>query len=673
MTQADPTVKPVASVGTAAPDPGRLASDGAEISAVRSVPDRPSAVRAAVTAASAVSGALVVRVLLNLSVGAEAVYLPFGAAVLLAAWSGGRWAGTLTALLSAAVAAAFFLDAGTSYPLVWFAVFLLTGLAGTALVTSLREARRAADASARDAERARRRLIDEERRGSQSRTDAERALRDSESRFRLLVESVADYAIFMLDADGRVMSWNAGAERIKGYTGEEIIGRHFSVFYPAEDQHAGKPAGVLRSALNNGRHEDDGWRVRKDGSRLWANVVISPVRQDGELLGFAKVVRDLTRRHSADVLLESVLGSAIDGIIGVDEHGIIRSFNAAAEGMFLYEAADVVGSPFAALMPEPYRTNGIEYLERYARSGHSRIVGRGRQLVGLRRDGTTFPLELAVSEFVLDGKRFFTGVVRDITRQRALEEQLQQAQKMQAIGQLAGGVAHDFNNLLTIIAGHTELLLGRYDEPGELHHALSDIRDAGMRAAGLTKQLLAFSRRAVLEPKVLDLNVLVQDTQRMLRRIVPEDVEMVTCLAPKLRRVSVDQSQIGQVLINLVVNARDAITHGGRIEIETANCDLKPGSIVAVWGCGPVGLFTILSAYLLGAEKVIAIDIWRDMVTLMDEQRQRRMVPLGDLRAEMAAVPREPVTEQASARDEEPVITVPDGEKNTKRRRRKRR
>jgi CheY-like chemotaxis protein len=148
---------------------------------------------------------------------------------------------------------------------------------------------------------------------------------------------------------------------------------------------------------------------------------------------------------------------------------------------------------------------------------------------------------------------------------------------MQAIGQLAGGVAHDFNNLLTIIAGHTELLLARYDEPSDLHHALSDVRDAGMRAAGLTRQLLAFSRRAVLEPKVLDLNALVQDTQRMLRRIVPEDVEMVTRLAPRLRRVSVDQSQISQVLINLVVNARDAITHAGRIEIETADCDLRPG------------------------------------------------------------------------------------------------
>ena len=528
-------------------------------------------------AAGTVVAAAIVRWLLDASIGAEAVYLPFGLAVLVAAWAEGRVAGIAASVLSAVIVSVLMIDGtGVGVRLASMVIFLAAGLTTTALVASLRTARMTAEAHAAEAERAHRRLLDERRLNAQSQLDSERALRQSESRFRLLVESVSDYAIFMIDPQGRVMSWNAGAERIKGYAGDEIMGRHFSVFYPAIDQQMGKPAGVLKAALRDGRHEDDGWRVRKDGTQFWANVVVSPVWQDGDLLGYAKVVRDLTRRHSSDVLLESVLDSAIDGIIGVDEHGTIRSFNAAAERLFGYAAADVIGSPFSALMPEPYRTNGIEYLARHARTGHTRIVGRGRQLVGLRADGTTFPLELAVSEFTLAGQRYFTGVVRDLTRQRALEEQLHQAQKMQAIGQLAGGVAHDFNNLLTIIAGHTELLLGRYQKPGELNHALNDIRDAGMRAAGLTRQLLAFSRRAVLEPKVLDLNTVVQDTQRMLRRIVPEDVEMVTRLAPRLHRVSVDQSQIGQVLINLVVNARDAITHGGRIEIETANCELRP-------------------------------------------------------------------------------------------------
>ena len=582
MIQADPTVSPTPSTSTPGAGPGFVAdgASGVHAAVQTAAGQRPgTAVAAGIrTALVAVAAALAARWLLDITIGPEAIFLPFGAAILIAARTG-RVAGCVASLLSAPIAAVFFLDpaAGTASRLGWGAIFLAMGLVGTAFVAALRDARVVAERSAAEAERARRRLVEEQARNAETRQTTERALRDSEARFRLLVESVSDYAIFMLDPDGRVISWNAGAERISGYAAEEISGRHFSLFYPAPDQHSGKPARALKSALRDGRHEDDGWRVRKDGTQLWANVVVAPVRRNGDLIGFAKVVRDLTHRHSADVLLESVLGSAIDGIIGVDENGIIRSFNEAAERMFRYDAPSVVGSPFSALLPEPYRTNGIEYLARFARAGHARILGRGRQLVGLRRDGTTFPLELAVSEFMLEGKRYFTGVVRDITRQRALEEQLQQAQKMQAIGQLAGGVAHDFNNLLTIIAGHTELLLGRYSEPGDLHHALHDIRDAGMRAAALTRQLLAFSRRAVLEPKVLDLNEVVQETQRMLRRIVPEDVEMVTRLEPRLRRVSVDQSQIGQVLINLVVNARDAITHAGRIEIETANSDLEPG------------------------------------------------------------------------------------------------
>ncbi|HEX2168121.1 MAG TPA: PAS domain S-box protein, partial [Longimicrobiales bacterium] len=300
-------------------------------------------------------------------------------AVLLAGVSGAA------SLLLALIAAVLVADPVATLPRVmWFAILLLSGAAVAALAAAARSVSRWTRSEEAGAELARQRLEQERASGEEWRRSSDQAQQENESRFRLLVESISDYAVFMLDAHGRVMSWNAGAERIKGYTADEIIGRHFSVFYPMADQHSGRPAGVLRSALRDSRHEEDGWRVRKDGTQMWANVVIYPVMEDGELLGFTKVVRDLTQRHSSDVLLESILGSAIDGIIGVDENGIIRSFNEAAERIFRYEACAVIGSRFSALMPEPYRTNGIEYLSRFARAGNSRILGRGRQLVGLR-------------------------------------------------------------------------------------------------------------------------------------------------------------------------------------------------------------------------------------------------------------------------------------------------
>jgi PAS domain S-box-containing protein len=578
MKQTGSTTPPPASPPAADQDP----ADGA---ASDDVP-RPLAAqaqgghaRAWIVGLGAVLAAVVLRVALNQLAGTEAVYLPFGLAILGAAWYAGARAGLIAVVPSALFASFVYLDPppGGAERVFWFGVFVLTGAVVVWALETLRWAQQNAEAHAAAAERARSELEQHMERNAASRRDADRALRESEMRFRLLVESVADYAIFMLDPDGRVMSWNAGADRITGYGAEEVIGRHFSVFHPAEEQRAGKPVSILKSALSRGRHEDDGWRVRKDGSRLWANVLMTPLRQDGELIGFAKVVRDLTARHASDVLLESVLDSAIDGIIGIDQFGCIRSFNAAAEHMFGYEAADLIGQRFSVLLPEPYRTNAMEYLTRYSQSGQARVGGSERQLVGLRRDATTFPLELAVSEFELAESHYFTGVVRDVSRQQALETQLQQAQKMQAIGQLAGGVAHDFNNLLTIIAGHTELLLGKHTRQDDLQRALTDIRDAGSRAASLTRQLLAFSRRAVLEPRVLDLNAVVLETERLLRRIVSENIDMVTRLAPDLRSVSVDQSQIGQVLVNLVVNARDAIEHHGCIEIETANCELEAG------------------------------------------------------------------------------------------------
>lgn len=299
-------------------------------------------------------------------------------------------------------------------------------------------------------------------------------LGDSEVQFRQLVAGVTDYAIFMLDADGCIMSWNSGAERIKGYCAEEIIGRHFSCFYTAEDRAARVPDQTLATAARVGRYETQAWRVRKDGSRFWANVVIDAIRdQDGRLVGFAKVTRDMTER-------------------------------------------------------------------------------------------------------------------------RALEEQLHQSQKMEAIGQLTGGVAHDFNNLLTVIAGNLELISRHLPATDErLRRAVDQAALGAERAATLTQQLLAFARRQPLNPKPIDVNELVAGMSSLLQRTLAEQVVVDTVFDDGLWLAEVDPHQLESALLNLAVNARDAMPEGGTLTIETANIhydvpsailqpELPPGDYVSI-------------------------------------------------------------------------------------------
>ncbi len=391
--------------------------------------------------------------------------------------------------------------------------------------------------------------------------------------FRLLVEGIAEYAVVLLDATGHVLTWNLGVERLIQYQASEILGRHYSAFYPAPDVAAGKPARLLRAARVHGRHEEEGWRVRKDGSRFWAHVLLTALEDEaGRLRGFAEITRDLTEQRRSEKLLRAVLNHTIDAVISIDHRGLVQTFNKTAEAVFGYAAAEVIGKNVKILMPEPYRGEHDGYIGNYLRTGVPKIIGVGGRLVqGRRKNGETFPAELFVTEFTLSGERHFTGLIRDVTERTKLEEQLRQTQKMEAIGQLSGGVAHDFNNLLTVINGYAELLLGRFGPDDPARALLAGIHMAGERAGTLTRQLLAFSRRQVLAPKVLDLNAEVSDLEKMLRRLIGEDILLATVYDPALGPVKVDPSQIHQVLMNLAVNARDAMPRGGRLTIETRN------------------------------------------------------------------------------------------------------
>lgn len=225
-------------------------------------------------------------------------------------------------------------------------------------------------------------------------------------------------------------------------------------------------------------------------------------------------------------------------------------------------------------MPEPDRSQHDGYIANYLQTHVPQVIGIGREVACRRRNGTTFPAELTVTEFLRDGEQEFTGVIRDITARRQLEEQFRQAQKMEAVGRLAGGIAHDFNNLLTVINGYTELLLTRHQVEDAVRGPLSEVHEAGERAARLTQQLLAFSRKSVVEPQLVNLNEMVDQSAKLLRRLIGEDVALAVLTHPVTLNVVIDPGQLEQVLMNLALNARDAMPAGGRLTIETRGIEI---------------------------------------------------------------------------------------------------
>jgi PAS domain S-box-containing protein len=291
---------------------------------------------------------------------------------------------------------------------------------------------------------------------------------------------------------------------------------------------------------------------------------------------------------AAAAFLRSIVDSAVEGIITIDADGSISSFNPAAARMFGYEPDEVLRRNVNMLMPEPYHSEHDGYLDHHLRTGERRIIGIGREVEGRRKDGTTFPMHLSVGAFEVDGHRMFTGIAHDITEQREAEAahekvtlQLGQAQRLESLGQLAGGIAHDFNNILAAVGMYAEMALDAADPGGQLHEDITQIAAATEQGRGLTRQLLAFGRHDVFDLAVIDVNEVVRSVEELLRRTLGEQVVLETSLEPELSTVRADRSQLEQVLVNLAVNARDAMPDGGRLHIETSNTVIDPGFVYA--------------------------------------------------------------------------------------------
>ena len=404
----------------------------------------------------------------------------------------------------------------------------------------------------------------------------------TQNKFELLVQSVTDYAIYMLDPAGRVSSWNAGASRFKGYDAGEVIGKHFSIFYTDEEREKGIPRIALRTAEREGRFEIEGWRVRKDGSQFWANVVIDPIRDpDGQLVGFAKVTRDLTERRAAEQELRAseerfrrLVQSVTDyAIYMLDPEGRVSSWNAGAERFKGYASEEIMGEHFSRFYTDEDKQAGIPTLALQTAKDEGRFEAEGWRV---RKDGSRFWASVIIDPISDDEGALigFAKVTRDLSEKRAIEEQLRQSQKMEAVGQLTGGLAHDFNNLLTGISGSLEIMQARIAQGrlNEVDRYMMAAQGAVKRAASLTHRLLAFSRRQTLDPKPTDVNRLLGDIEELVRRTVGRPgIEVEAVGASGLWTTLVDPNQLENALLNLCINARDAMPDSGKITLEATN------------------------------------------------------------------------------------------------------
>jgi PAS domain S-box-containing protein len=422
-------------------------------------------------------------------------------------------------------------------------------------------------------------------------TNRKRGLFESERRFRLLVEGVIDYAIYMLDPNGIISNWNAGAKRIKGYDADEVVGQHFQMFYSPEDREAGLPARCLETARENGKFEAEGWRVRKDGSKFLASVVIDALYEENELVGFAKITRDITERNkAADALRESerhfrllVNGVTDYALYMLDPTGVVTNWNPGAQRIKGYLPNEIIGQHFSRFYSSADQAAG-----RPARALRLALESGRYEEEGwrVRKDGTFFWASVVIDPIRDDENRLigFAKITRDITERREAQQEMEklqlrlaQSQKLDALGQLTGGVAHDFNNLLMVITGSLNALKKMVGDDPKALRAVQAIDTASQRGAALTSQLLSFARRQSVNPQTIDVGDSIFSVRDVLDTGLGSAIELQIEADNGIWPITVDRAEFETALVNLVINARDAMPQGGNVTVQAKNVFVDDG------------------------------------------------------------------------------------------------
>ncbi len=431
-----------------------------------------------------------------------------------------------------------------------------------------------------------------------------------DAQFARLVEGTLDRATLLLDPAGIVTRATRGAQTLLGWPPADLVGRSATILYAATDG-AEQLAADLADAVADGeaaplRREQ--WRTRRDGSEFLANTAIVALRDDdGALTGFGLAIADVTPRRAREQALRqsalhvrSILATVPDAMVVIDDAGLILSFSAAAERLFGYTEAEVAGRNVSLLMPGPYRDQHDAYIARYEATGERRIIGIGRVVTGLRRDGTQFPMELSVGEARDEGHRIFTGFIRDLTAQQLAELRMQELQaelihvsRVSAMGTMASTLAHELNQPLTAIANYLEagrdlIDTDRADARPFLREAMDEAAREALRAGQIVRRLRDFVARGETEKAVHDLPAMIAEAARLaLLGATEQGIRLFTHFDPAATRVLADRVQVQQVLVNLLRNAAEAVTGTARRDVTVTTGRTGGQIVIAVTDTGP--------------------------------------------------------------------------------------